>query len=153
MDRMLCYNTCIARAPNRIESFTRPFPSQIKSNQVECWRLQEETTHNKIIRTNNDRYSFLYIFIFLHFFSNRNTIPNDFFFLCFYQIMIYLVVTAIPILFPSRMRYDTISKQSVRCEGFFWYIRDDDDRICLFLFGFFSCITTSSSGIIISFCC
>ena len=99
MDRM--------RAPksNPIESFSGPFP--IESNQIESVDgCKTRTTNNKMYWT-KQRSVLIYIYIYEFFYifsSNRNTIPNDFFFLlCFYQIMIYLLIVtaAIPILSPS----------------------------------------------------
>ena len=97
-------DACAQIQSNPIESFTGPFPSQIKSRVLEAARREPQTTRY-VEQTNNDRYSYFYFYIvfFYIFSSNRNTIPNDFFLLlCFYQIMIYLlIVTAIPILSSS----------------------------------------------------
>ena len=54
-------------------------PKQIKSRVWMAARREQQTT--RCIGQNNDRYLFIYIYEFFYIFSsNRNTIPNDFFF-------------------------------------------------------------------------
>ena len=65
---MLCYNTCIARAPNPIQSFTGPFPIQIKSRVLAAGRRDNTQQDNSNKQRSVLVYLFMYIFIFLHFF-------------------------------------------------------------------------------------
>jgi hypothetical protein len=104
---------------NPIQSFTGPFPSEVK-----CWRLQDETnTTRQFEQTTIGTYFYIYLFFYI-FLAIGIQFQIIFSSSCFYQIMIYLVVTAIPILFPSRVRYDTtpLNNRFDAMYGYFLYI-------------------------------